>query len=202
MRGQERIADLKLADAERLAERLDRGLDVLSTQLYRLRLRGSIDEPRTAAGDVGERAARRFLATDEETLRRRPVLVRSMAVELGAENGDVLDRAIQVLGAQIDRPGQHHELAAQVRELQRGDERFAAWLYRFAGDRGVRLHDDSESVNDLIDRLNSTGDLSQLARALVARSEDGSPLRVVVIDLLPETAADTLLGGDLGVALS
>jgi hypothetical protein len=184
-RGRNRTADLQLAEAEGIAERLGRGLDALGAQLIRVRLqaRGGAE-----ADAVRRRASSSFLALGDAELREKPALVRSVAEELGSGDGDVLARAIDLLDMRPSDPSKLDALAAHIRELAAADPELAAWLQEYASRRGVRLRDAAD-VGALLQRLLRTGRLGELARALVAQSDPNSETRRLLIELLSPSAA-------------
>jgi cellulose synthase operon protein C len=190
-RGKERMADLQLAEAEHIAERLGRGLDVLGTQLMRIRLRRAGDADAEGAQAVRKQASRRFLALDDAELRDRSTVVRSVVEELAGEDKDVLIRAIDLLGVAPSDPPELDALAAHIGKLMATDAEFAAWLQDYAARRGVRLQD-AAGVRELLERLMSTGRLEELARALVAQSSPNDETCRLLIAMLsgPPTRVD------------
>jgi cellulose synthase operon protein C len=200
--GSSSTADRQLEQAEQIAGRLGRGLDVLGTLLYRMQLQRTSEDELDGADAVRRRAARRFVETDDDELRQQPGLVRSMAVELGSEDPDVLNRAIDVLGLEPPTPDALASLGHRVVQLAGVDPQFAAWLKQYALRRGVPFADPATSVPALLEHLLRTGRLGELAKALVSRSADGAAARAEVIALLPESFTSTALGGDLGQAMT
>ena len=197
-RGRNTSADRQLEEAEHLGQRLGRDLDVLGTPLFRLRLRALESEAHPDVDAVRDRTAQRFLSLDTAELLQQPAVVRMTAQELGGENADVLDRAIDLLGVQVDGVEQREELVNQIRALERQDRKFADWLREEADRRGVRVTDDEEWVAELVDRLISTDRIADFAGVLVRRSEDGSEMRPLLVDLLPESSAEAMLERDQG----
>ncbi len=170
------LADRRLEEAEELALRLGRPADALGALLMRVRLQGA------EATEVRRRAARRFLELDGDALERHPALVRSIAAELGAEDADVLQRAIDVLGVRSRTAADLEDLERAVRARVAEDASFAAWLDDLASRRGVRRAASGSGVRTLVEHLDATGRLGELARPLVASGDEG--VRAHVIDML------------------
>jgi cellulose synthase operon protein C len=187
-RGEDTRADLQLAEAERIAARLDRPLDALGAQLIRVRLQHAGAEVSEDPQAVRKRACRRFMALDDPTLRENPSVVRSVAQELGGEDGDVLVRAIDLLGIAPTEARDVDELVAHVERLAAADTAFAAWLEDYASRRGMRPGD-ADGVRDLLVRLAKTGRLGELARVLVAQSEPDNETRRLLIAMLPASTS-------------
>ena len=182
-RGKERMADLQLAEAENIAERLGRGVDALGTQLMRVGLQRAGDADAEGAQAVRKRASRRFLALDDAELREKSMVVRSVAEELAGEDKEVLIRAIDLLGVAPSDPRELDALAAHIGQLTASDAELAAWLQDYAARRGVRLHD-AAGVRELLERLVSTGRLEELARALAAQSSPNDETCRLLIAML------------------
>jgi hypothetical protein len=187
-RGEIERADAQLAQAERIASRLDRPLDALGAQLLRIQFHGAGGKAPPDADAVRALAARRFLALGDAMLREHPGVVRSAAQALGGEDGDVLVRAIDLLGISAT---DLDALAEHIERLRDADSVFGAWLQDYASRRGV-THD-PVGVRELLDRLATTNRLGELARALVAQSEPDSEIRRRLIAMLP--AATTTVKG-------
>ena len=199
-RGEAADADRRLEHAELLADRLGRGLDALAMLLVRVNVAG------TAHGSQREslatRAAQRFLELPPEDLRDQPALVRSMAVELGRDHPDVLVRAIEILGLVEADPERLAPLATQVERLMERDREFAAWLERYASQHGIPLKPPERNVQHVLARLAKRRRLDDLAKVLVGASGEDYDVRNLVIELLPQSIAETALGSNLGTALS
>ena len=189
--GSPATADRQLDQAERLATRLGRGAEVLDTLLYRLHLQRTSAEELEGAGAVRRRAAQRFLQLGDDELRRQPELARAMAEELGAEDADVLNRAIDVLGLSAADGDALSALAARAAALAASDEPVARSLVELARRHGVPVAGTPPTgaeVRSVLERLAAVGRLGDVAKVLVTRSRDGSDVRAQVVDLLPGVA--------------
>jgi hypothetical protein len=120
----------------------------------------------------------RFLALDEEDLRRQPELARAAAAELGAHDADVLCRAIEVLGVPPAGADALDVLAGHVAALADADEPFERRLAEL-----MRAHGATD-VRALLEQLATGGGLGDLVEKLVARSPDGGALRMHVVELV------------------
>jgi cellulose synthase operon protein C len=201
--GQGEPADRELQQAEGLAKKLGRGPDVLATLLYRLQLQRIHGLHPEEAEELRDQTASCFLELPDEDLRRQPALVRSVALELGIHNGDVLNRAVDLLGLRVSAPGQLDEFAHEIVALTGRRSDFAPWLYDYATLRGVRMHDLETGVPELLRRLASTHRLDELAPVLIAQSDDDSEIRPLLAGMLPTSAAGAYLsGGDLRSSLA
>jgi hypothetical protein len=175
-------ADRQLEEAERLAERLGRRIDVLATLLLRVRLQRAGDLGRDDA--VRRRAAQRFLALGDDEARRYPSLVRSAAAELGGQRADVLHRAIELLGVHAPTPAELDRLERDALDCAAADPSFATWLDAITSRCGIGPGAPGPRVRALIEQLDTTGTLGELTKALVAASADGGAVRTHVIELM------------------